>query len=290
MARSMRIEFPGAVYHVTSRGDRREAIFDDDQDAQRFMAVLGQATDRFGARLLAYCLMTNHYHLVLVTPTGGLALHMRHINGVYAQSYNQRHGLTGHLFQSRYKAILVDRDAYLMALCRYVELNPVRAGLAAAASNWAWSSYAAHVGAAEAPLWLDVASLHAYVLGRPVTTAADHIEAARAYAELVAAAPEEPLWPACLHQQIYLGDADFVARMQALADPERAQSKQIPHLQRSAPLTLIDWLASCPTREEALLMANRKSGISMTALAAELGVSTARVSQLIKRAESGLLR
>ena len=290
MARSMRIEFPGAVYHVTSRGDRREAIFDDDQDAQRFLAVLGQATDRFGARLLAYCLMTNHYHLVLVTPTGGLSLHMRHINGVYAQSYNQRHGLTGHLFQSRYKAILVDRDAYLMALCRYVELNPVRAGLAAAASNWSWSSYAAHVGAAEAPLWLDVASLHAYVLGRPVTTAADHIEAARAYAELVAAAPEEPLWAAGLHQQIYLGDADFVARMQALADPARAQSKQIPHLQRSAPLTLIDWLASCPTREEALLMAYRKSGISMTAMAAELGVSTARVSQLIKRAESGLLR
>ena len=84
MARSMRIEFPGAVYHVTSRGDRREAIFDDDQDAQRFLAVLGQATDRFGARLLAYCLMTNHYHLVLVTPTGGLSLHMRHINGVHA--------------------------------------------------------------------------------------------------------------------------------------------------------------------------------------------------------------
>jgi REP element-mobilizing transposase RayT len=84
MARSMRIEFPRAVYHVTSRGDRREAIFDDDQDAQRFLAVLGQATDRFGARLLAYCLMTNHYHLVLVTPTGGLSLHMRHINGVHA--------------------------------------------------------------------------------------------------------------------------------------------------------------------------------------------------------------
>ncbi len=290
MARSMRIEFPGAVYHVTSRGDRREAIYDDDQDAQRFMAVLGQATDRFGARLLAYCLMTNHYHLVLVTPTGGLSLHMRHINGVYAQSYNQRHGLTGHLFQSRYKAILVDRDAYLMTLCRYVELNPVRAGLAAAASNWAWSSYAAHVGAADAPPWLDVTSLHAYVLGRAVTTAADHIEAARAYAELVVAAPEEPLWAVGLHQQIYLGDADFVARMQALADPTRAQSKQIPHLQRSAPLTLSDWLASCPTREEALLMAHRKSGISMTALAAELGVSTARVSQLIKRAESGLLR
>ncbi len=151
-------------------------------------------------------------------------------------------------------------------------------------------SYAAHVGAAEAPPWLDVTSLHAYVLGRALTTAADHIEAARAYAEPVASAPEEPLWAAGLHQQIYLGDADFVARMQALADPARAQSKQIPHLQRSAPLTLSEWLASCSTREEALLMAYRKSGISMTALAAELGVSTARVSQLIKRAESGLLR
>lgn len=114
MIRPLRIEFPGAVYHVTSRGDRREAIYEDDADAALFLNILGQACERFKAKVLAYCLMTNHYHLVVVTPNGGLSLLMRHINGVYSQGYNRRHGVVGHVFQGRFKAILVDRDAYLM--------------------------------------------------------------------------------------------------------------------------------------------------------------------------------
>ena len=129
MARPLRIEFPGAIYHVTSRGDRRESIFEDDVDRERFLAVLDQATARFDAQVLAYCLMGNHYHLVLHTRQGNLSLLMRHLNGVYTQAYNRRHGVVGHLLQGRFKAILVDRDAYLLTLCRYVELNPVRAKL-----------------------------------------------------------------------------------------------------------------------------------------------------------------
>ena len=99
MARPLRIEFPGGVYHVTSRGDRREPIFVDDRDRARLIAVLAQAMERFDARVLAYCLMGNHYHFVLHTRRDDLSRLMRHVNGVYAQAFNRRHGLVGHLFQ-----------------------------------------------------------------------------------------------------------------------------------------------------------------------------------------------
>ena len=118
MARPLRIEFPGAVYHVTSRGDRDEDIFVDDQDRQ--------ALSRFDAEALAYCLMGNHYHFVLHTRQANLSLLMRHVNGVYTQTYNRRHHKVGHLFQGRFKAILVDRDAYLLEVCRYARAERER--------------------------------------------------------------------------------------------------------------------------------------------------------------------
>jgi putative transposase len=131
MARPLRLEFSGAVYHVTARGDRREAIFLDDQDRQRFLGLLGREIGQQNWLLYAYCLMSNHYHLLLETPEANLARGMRRLNGVYTQGFNRRYGLSGHVLQGRYKAILVDRDAYLLELSRYVVLNPVRAGLVA---------------------------------------------------------------------------------------------------------------------------------------------------------------
>ncbi len=126
MARPLRIEFPGAIYHVTSREDRREPIFEDDTDRDAFLAVLGRTLPRFDGCALAYCLMGNHYHLVPHTRPANLSSIMRDVNGIYTQAYKHRHGSVGHLFQGRFKAILVDRDAYLLEVCRYVELNPVR--------------------------------------------------------------------------------------------------------------------------------------------------------------------
>jgi len=126
MSRPLRIEFPDAVHHVTSRGDRREAIYRDDADRATQLEIIGQAMDRFDAQVLAYCLMGNHCHLVLHTRSGNLSRLMRHVNGVHTQAYNGRHGVVGHLFQGRFKAILVDRDAYLLALCRYMERQPDR--------------------------------------------------------------------------------------------------------------------------------------------------------------------
>ena len=134
--------------------------------------------------------MGNHFHLVLHTRRANLSRLMRHVNGVYTQAFNRRHGLAGHLFQGRFKAILVDRDAYLLAVCRYVERNPVAAGLVAQADQWPWSSCRAHVGQAATPPWLDSDGLHGYLLGRPIDRARDRRRAAQRYAALVAEAEQ----------------------------------------------------------------------------------------------------
>lgn len=286
MARPLRIEFPGAVYHVTARGDRREPIFVDGPDRHVLLDVVAHALSRFDAQMLAYCLMGNHYHFVLHTRQANLSLLMRQINGVYTQAFNRRHDKVGHLFQGRFKAILVDRDAYLLEVCRYVELNPVAARIVRKPQAWPWSSYRAHVGQETVPGWLDSDGLHGYLLGRPVHTAADRRRAADRYADLVASAPTNAsLWDTALRQQIYLGDGAFVDRMQALAEPQNSVDRDIPRVQRSKARSLDQWLSSCSTREEALYRAHTESALSMSAIARELELSVSRVSRLIARAE-----
>lgn len=141
MARPLRIEFPGAVYHVTARGNARAAIFLNDDDRRRFVALLTETAGHLGWTCHAYCLMDNHFHLLLETASANLGRGMRQINGVYTQRFNRARDRVGHVFQGRYKAILVEKQAYLLELCRYVVLNPVRAGMVAAPGDWAWSSY-----------------------------------------------------------------------------------------------------------------------------------------------------
>lgn len=294
MARPLRIEFPGATYHVTSRGNRQQPIFVDDADRELFLATLARAMERMDATVLAYCLMGNHYHLVLCTRRGNLSALMRQINGVYTQAVNRRHATSGHVFQGRFKAILVDRDAYLLALLRYVELNPVRAQMVAAAGDWEWSSYRAHTGQVAAPAWLDSDSAFGAVLGRQV----DHAEAAKAdrdvaalrYAQWVLSAPPESLWDSALRQQIYLGDADFVDRMQALAKDASASSKgkskgsnfrQVPKAQRVKVLTMAQWLECSDGTAHALSRGHIEGGLTMTAMAVEMGKSVAWVSKMI---------
>ncbi|TAN41957.1 MAG: addiction module toxin RelE [Nitrospirae bacterium] len=146
MARPLRIEIPGAVYHVTSRGNARETIFPDENDCSDFLDTLCSIVKRYSWILHAYCLMGNHYHLLVETTEGNLSKGMRQLNGVYTQRFNRRHQRVGHILQGRYKAILVDKDSYLLELCRYVVLNPVRAGLAKSPGDWGWSSYNATIG------------------------------------------------------------------------------------------------------------------------------------------------
>jgi putative transposase len=133
--------FSGALYHVTSRGDRREDIFLSDDDRSDWLAVLGIVCARFNWVIHAFCQMTNHYHLLVETVDGNLSGGMRQLNGLYTQRFNRRHGLAGHLFQGRYKAILVQKEAYLLELTRYVVLNPLRANMVESLEDWRWSSY-----------------------------------------------------------------------------------------------------------------------------------------------------
>lgn len=154
MSRPLRIEFTGALYHATSRGDGREVIFLGDEDRYLFLDVLSEVVRGFNWAIHAYCLMDNHYHLLIETSEGNLSKGMRQLNGVYTQRFNRRHGRVGHVFQGRYKAILVQKESYLLELARYVVLNPVRARMVRTPDQWPWSSYRATAGLDPAPSWL----------------------------------------------------------------------------------------------------------------------------------------
>ncbi len=282
MARPLRIEFPGAIYHVTSRGDRREAIFEDDVDRDIFLAALGQALVRFDAVALAYCLMDNHYHLVIHTRRANLSKLMQQINGVYTQAYNRRHMKVGHLFQGRFKGILVDEHAYLLEVCRYVDLNPVRARMVRDPGKWPWSSYRAHVGLSLSPDWLDTSAVHGYLLGRDALTASDRRKAGVRYAALVAEGKGVKLWDEGLAQQIFLGGAEFVARMQALMSADASSSRDIPRMQRRAPAkTIVQHLQQGKSRDVAIRDAVNIGQHSMTDVAEVVGLSVSRVSRIV---------
>lgn len=148
MGRPPRPQFPDATYHVTARGAAARAILPEHDDRLTFLQLLGQVVDRHGWSCMAYCVMTTHYHLLLTTPRGDLAAGMRQLNGAYARCFNKRHGGSGAVFESRYRAELIEHEGHLLEVCRYTALNPVRAGLCSRPEDWRWGSYAVIVGTA----------------------------------------------------------------------------------------------------------------------------------------------
>ena len=278
MARPARLEIAGAVYLIGAHCpfESGQLAFVDDADRAEMRSVLAQALHRFDAQALAYALLPDHYHLLLFTRRANLSQLMRHVNGVYTQHCQHRHGFRGPLFQGRFRAVLVDRDRYLLDACRYIDLNPVRLGLARGAAGWAGSSFRALAGMEEAPDWLDVDGLHTHLLGKPATTPAQHRLAGERYARLVASDPGLQLWPGRLREQIFLGDADFAARMRAAAAAPR----------RLARTSFAEWMRRAGgIREQALWLAHAEGGVAMTDLAGQLGLSVSRISRLIAAAE-----
>ena len=170
MARPLRIVFPDAFYHVTARGNERKAIFKSKRDRERFLEYLESATERYQAVIHAYCLMGNHYHLLLETPAANLPQIMHHINGAYTTYFNVKRARSGHLFQGRYRAIVVEKDEYAKELSRYIHLNPVRAKMVQRPEQYAWTSYPFYIGKEKAPSWLQRRFILGY-FGRSIKVA-----------------------------------------------------------------------------------------------------------------------
>lgn len=275
MARPLRLEFPGAFYHVTARGDGCEAIYLDASDFQDFLAVFEHVCERYNWRCHAWCLMTNHYHLVIETPDGNLSRGMRQLNGLYTRYFNQRHRRVGHVFQGRYKAILVDADAYLLELARYVVLNPVRASMVKTAGQWRWSSYRQMIGKAAAPLWF---------VGEQILTqfATQRDTAQRRYIQFVADGLKQSAVWKNLRNQIYLGDEQFVQRMQGLID-NPSQLLEVPVAQRRAPAQPLSFYAeTAADTRTAMQLAYASGGYSLKVIGDYFGVHYSTVSRTVK--------
>jgi putative transposase len=275
MSRPLRIEFAGALYHVTSRGDGREDIFLEDGDREVFLDVIAEVNDRFNWTLHGYCLMGNHYHLLLETPDGNLSQGMRQLNGVYTQRFNRKHKRVGHVFQGRYKAILVQKETYLLELARYIVLNPVRAQMVRSAKDWPWSSYRACAGLEGTPTWLATD----WILSTFSTNQAEAIERYRAF---VSNGKNQPAIWEKLKNQIYLGSDAFVHKMLAM-QPASDDIGEIPLGQRRAiAKPLSHYAAHSSDRDTAIAMAYDSGGYGMKEIGDYFGLHYSRVSRIIK--------
>ena len=276
MARPLRIELAGGLYHITSRGDRREDIYRDDEDRREWLGVFGSVCERFNWRCHAYCQMTNHYHAVVETPDANLSKGMRQLNGVFTQRFNRRHGLVGHLFQGRFKGILVERDAYLLELARYVVLNPVRAGMVFGAGEWPWSSYRAMIGQSGCPSWLE----SDWILGQ----FGQNRKAARKHymAFVEAGGGQANVWEGLRHQ-MFLGSEAFAASQVARIE-EPLQLEEVSRAQRrpmAKPLS--DFEKEYPKdRHRAMALAFLTGAYSMKEIGEHFGVHYSTVSRAVR--------
>ena len=210
MARRLRLEFKGALYHLTARGNARAKIFLDDTDRKTFLCFLGKEIQQQGWLCYAYCLMDNHYHLLIETPQTNLSQGMRRLNGVYSQAFNRRHHRVGHLLQGRYKSIVVDKESYLLELCRYVVLNPVRAKIVTHERDWQWSSYRATARLDHPPSWL-------YVSGVLQLLDEEAHRSVSVYRSFVRGGMCQPSPWEEIRGQIFLGGESFLEQMERLA-------------------------------------------------------------------------
>ncbi|WP_330924927.1 transposase [Candidatus Sororendozoicomonas aggregata] len=281
MSRPLRIEYAGALYHVTSRGNERQPIYREEKDFDLFIDVLANVCRQFNWVVHSWCLMTNHYHLVVETPDGNLSAGMRQLNGVYTMKFNRRFARVGHLFQGRYKAILVDKAAYLLELSRYVVLNPVRAHMVDDPEEWQWSSYLYTLGVKPSPDWLATdATLLQFSQKREV--------ACDRFSEFVRQGVGVNIW-LNLKQQIYLGDDQFVTAQQAYIEQSKNSEalSEIPFKQRRKPAKpLAYYKAGYDSVEVAVFAAFCSGSYTQKVIADFFELHYSTVSKMIARQRS----
>ena len=275
MARPLRIEFAGALYHVTSRGDKKAEIYLNDGDREQFLNTMKEVCSRFNWVIHAYCLMDNHYHLLVETPESNLSLGMRQLNGVYTQKFNRMHDRVGHVFQGRYKSIIVQKESYLLELSRYIVLNPVRARMVRSAKNWPWSSYRATIGVAESQGGLNTDWLLAGFAKRKST-------AIERFKEFVAEGKNQPSPWKELANQVFLGSEQFISDVRKHI-PNDKDLSEIPSSQKrplAKPLSY--YSENTVDRDKAIALAFESGAYSMKQIGEHFGLHYSRISRIVK--------
>ena len=284
MTRPLRIEYPGAFYHVTSRGDEKREIYKSSRDRERFLDYLASAVERYRAVIHGYCLMTNHYHLLLETPRGNLSQIMQHINGAYTTYFNVKRKRVGHLFQGRFKGILVEADQYALEVSRYMHLNPVRAGMVDEPAKYPWSSYLAYTGKSPAPEWLTCSFIFE-LLG---SKHAQLTEKYREYVEDLLGRDYDSPFCGTVAGTI-LGSPEFVEEMMAEhmdAEPQREDVPAVRALHHRFSIENIAWKTSEKVPEPALArflaihLCHQHSGAKLKEIGSFFGLSDSGVSKV----------
>ncbi|HSU98266.1 MAG TPA: transposase [Gemmatimonadaceae bacterium] len=289
MSRPLRLQFPGALYHITSRGDGREPIYLDDSDRGEFLAIVALVCERYHWSCHSYCLMTNHYHLLIETQAATLSRGMRQLNGVYTQRFNRAHARVGHVYQGRYSAVLVQRERHLLEVLRYIVLNPVRAGMVSAASEWSWSSYRAAIGLVPSPPWLLTDGLAA-IFGSGA-------EGRREFTRFVDDGVGVPSCWRNLKGQIYLGDSTFISDAQACIAADASGLSEVPEVQKHRRHASSErWeehysvYRNMADRDRAIVDAFMSGGGTMRAIGEHFGIHYSRVSRIVSNAETARAR
>ena len=288
MTRPLRITYPGAFYHVTSRGNERKAVFKSKRDREKFLEYLESATQRYDALIHAYCMMDTHYHLLLETPSGNLPQIMRHINGAYTTYFNVKRDRSGHLFQGRYKAILVDIDEYAKELSRYIHLNPVRAKIVETAEQYDWSSYKFYIGKQKPAKWLYRDFILGY-FGKKVSNAQKGYQKfVNTFAHQQYDSPLDEVVSSTL-----LGSADFVAFIKDNFLSAKKPDKELPALKelikKASIQDIFEEVELVFTKDKVLArnvkmyLCQRYTGKKLKEIGLHFGIGESGVSQVCRR-------
>ncbi len=280
MARPLRLEFEGAIYHICARGVAREKIFACDDDKAAFLKIMGKVFDRFHWLCYAYCLMDNHYHLVIETREANLSKGMRQLNGLWAQMFNGRNNSAGHVFQSRFFSHVIERESYLLETLRYVALNPVRAQICKSPQEYKFSSYRQTTGLDQPDGLINID----WVLGQFSDVRS---QATAGYRQFVKDGVGKESVFDDLKANIFLGSDDFVTKHTLLLADEKLL--EIPRIQRPDPKPPIENAFANRTKSAVAEGAHRAHvdwGYSMKQIADYLRVHYSTVSRAIKRYEN----
>ena len=287
MSRPLRILYAGAFYHVTARGNEKKAIFKSERDYERFLLYTEAAVQRYGAVIHAYCLMDKHYHHLIQTPLAILSEIMQYINGSYTTYVNTKRQRVGHLFQGRYKVILIDADTYAQELSRYIHLNPVRAGMVGKPEDYQWSSYPYYSGREKAPKWLTMDFILGYFDERLKIGQRKYVEFVEA---MIGHRYESPL-KAVVASSI-LGGEDFINRIKAKYLLNKDIDRNLPGLTELRKKTVkeimkgVDTVLKCNERLKrvaGIYLCHRYSGLGLRVIGGYFGIGESAVSQSSRR-------